>query len=114
MIGDAAFTLIPLIFFAIGMRMRCLLKGSRYATVRATATVVSIHHAGVGNDKGCYPEYEFQVGEETIAHMITGVYLRQPWIEPFTGMEAIQKYGYAAPLLGLDWYIGDILGQMCY
>ena len=28
-----------------------------------------------------------------IAHMITGVYLRQPWIEPFTGMEAILRYG---------------------
>lgn len=28
-----------------------------------------------------------------VAHMITGVYLRQPWIEPFTGMEAILRYG---------------------
>lgn len=28
-----------------------------------------------------------------IAHMITGVYLRQPWIEPFTGMKAILRYG---------------------
>lgn len=28
-----------------------------------------------------------------VAHVITGVYLRQPWIEPFTGMEAILRYG---------------------
>lgn len=28
-----------------------------------------------------------------IAHIITGVYLRQPWIEPFTGMDAILRYG---------------------
>lgn len=28
-----------------------------------------------------------------MAHMITGVYLRQPWIEPFTGMEDILRYG---------------------
>lgn len=28
-----------------------------------------------------------------MAHMITGVYLRQPWIEPFTGMEAVLRYG---------------------
>lgn len=27
------------------------------------------------------------------AHVITGIYLRQPWIEPFTGMEAILRYG---------------------
>ncbi len=26
-------------------------------------------------------------------HIITGVHLRQPWIEPFTGMEAILRYG---------------------
>lgn len=28
-----------------------------------------------------------------MSHVITGVYLRQPWIEPFTGMEAILRYG---------------------
>lgn len=28
-----------------------------------------------------------------VAHVITGVYLRQPWIEPFMGMEAILRYG---------------------
>ena len=27
------------------------------------------------------------------AHVITGIYLRQPWIEPFTGMVAILRYG---------------------
>lgn len=27
------------------------------------------------------------------AHVITGIFLRQPWIEPFTGMEAILRYG---------------------
>lgn len=31
-----------------------------------------------------------------IAHMITGVYLLQPWLEPFKEMEAILRYG-AAP-----------------
>lgn len=28
-----------------------------------------------------------------VAHVITGIYLRQPWIEPFTGMGAILRYG---------------------
>lgn len=28
-----------------------------------------------------------------MAHIITGVYLRQPWIEPFKGMGAILRYG---------------------
>lgn len=28
-----------------------------------------------------------------VAHVITGLYLRQPWIEPFTGMEDILRYG---------------------
>ena len=28
-----------------------------------------------------------------MAHMITGIYLYQPWIEPFTGMEEIIRYG---------------------
>ena len=28
-----------------------------------------------------------------IAHVITGYYLRQPWIEPFWGMSAIIRYG---------------------
>ncbi len=28
-----------------------------------------------------------------VAHVITGMYLRQPWIEPFTGMEEILRYG---------------------
>ncbi len=28
-----------------------------------------------------------------LAHMMTGIYLRQPWIEPFTSMEEILRYG---------------------
>ncbi len=28
-----------------------------------------------------------------VTHVITGIYLRQPWIEPFKGMEAILRYG---------------------
>ena len=28
-----------------------------------------------------------------MAHIITGVYLLQPWIEPFTGIDAILRYG---------------------
>lgn len=28
-----------------------------------------------------------------LAHIITGIYLYQPWIEPFTGMGAIIRYG---------------------
>lgn len=43
-----------------------------------------------------------------IAHVITGVYLCQPWLEPFTGLEDILRYG-AMPrclqYIGCVWLI---------
>ena len=55
-----------------------------------------------------------------MAHVVTGIYLRQPWIEPFIGMEEILRYG-AIPrclqylgcffliFLMVDRYMGIIL-----
>lgn len=68
-IFDAFFTLIPLVFFGIGMAMRRrLLKERRYATAFATAVVVTIERhmaAGDGHRMVYFPEFEFQVGEKT-------------------------------------------------
>lgn len=65
---DAAFTIFPLIFFAIGMTIqRRLLKEQRYATVLTTADVISIEcrtETGSGNKRCYFPEYEFQIGEK--------------------------------------------------
>ncbi|NDO47977.1 DUF3592 domain-containing protein [Lachnospiraceae bacterium MD335] len=67
-IADVGFTMIPLIFFAIGMRMRWrLLKERQHATVLAKAVVVTVDskvRTGEGNKRGYFPQYEFQVGEE--------------------------------------------------
>lgn len=58
---DAAFTIIPLIFWAIGFVMgRRLLKERRYATAHTTATVVSRGKRVYAGRKRYYPEYEFQ------------------------------------------------------
>lgn len=69
---DAGFTVIPLIFFGIGMAMRSrLLKECRYATTSTSAIVVSTgkqHIVSDGNKRAYFPEYEFQVGE-TIYHV---------------------------------------------
>jgi len=45
------------------------------------------------NKRLLYYSGVISVGVIIVAHMLTGVYLRQPWIEPFTGMEAILRYG---------------------
>ena len=65
-IFDMAFTLLPLIFFAVGMNMRHrLLKERGHAAVLTTATVVSIKtHMHSGN-KCYFPEFEFHAGGET-------------------------------------------------
>lgn len=63
---DAAFTVIPLIFFGIGMAQRHrLLKERRFATVLTTATVVSAGRRTHGGERHYFPEYEFQAGQET-------------------------------------------------
>ena len=63
-IADAGFTLFPLIFFAIGMRVRRrLLKERANATILTTAAVVSVNSrilVGEGNKRCYFPEYEFQ------------------------------------------------------
>lgn len=65
-VGDAAFLVIPLIFFTIGMLMyRRLLKERSFATDLTTATVIS-KGRNIHTGRRCFfPEYEFQVGEET-------------------------------------------------
>ncbi len=67
-IADAAFTLFPLIFFAVGMRIRWrLLKERSHATVLTKAVVVAVDSRlgiGEGNKRSYFPQYEFRVGEE--------------------------------------------------
>lgn len=66
LIGDAAFTIIPLIFFAIGMAMRHrLLKERRYATVLTTAVVTSVGRTIYSQERHFFPEYEFHAGGKT-------------------------------------------------
>ncbi|RKI42076.1 DUF3592 domain-containing protein [bacterium D16-51] len=63
------FTIIPLVFFAIGMSIRRrLLKERKYATARTTATVISVESRPAiseGNKRVYIPIYEFQVGKDT-------------------------------------------------
>ncbi len=67
-IADVGFTMVPLIFFAIGMRMRWrLLKERLHATVLAKAVVVTVDRKleiGEGNKRIYFPQYEFQAGEK--------------------------------------------------
>ncbi len=67
-IADVGFTMIPLIFFAIGMHMRWrLLKERLHATVLVKAVVVGVDsklRIGEGNKRNYFPQYEFQVGKE--------------------------------------------------
>lgn len=62
-ISDVMFTILPLIFFAIGMSIRFrLLKERGNATVLATAVVVSEgRRKRTGENKSYFPEFEFQV-----------------------------------------------------
>lgn len=60
---DAGFALIPLVFFAIGMKMRYrLLKERRYASVLTVATVISGGRRSREGKRYFYPVYEFQAG----------------------------------------------------
>lgn len=62
---DAMFAVFPLIFFAIGMKMRHrLLKERRYAIALTIATVVSRGRRTHSGKSRYFPEYEFQVGEK--------------------------------------------------
>lgn len=63
-IFDIGFAFIPLVFFAIGMRIRYrLLKERIHATVLTRATVVSQGKRTRVGERMFFPEYEFQVGE---------------------------------------------------
>lgn len=62
-IADTSFTIIPLVFFAIGMSMRRrLLKERGYANVRTRATVISRGRITRTGKRYFYPVYEFQAG----------------------------------------------------
>lgn len=67
-IADAGFTIIPLIFFAIGMHMQWrLLKERSRATVLTKAVVAAVDRkVGIreGNRRNYFPQYEFQVKEK--------------------------------------------------
>lgn len=64
-ISDIMFTIFPLIFFAIGMKIRRrMLKERMYATMITTATVISQgRRMRMGNHRAFFPEFEFQAGE---------------------------------------------------
>ena len=71
-IAYTGFTLLPLLFFAIGMSMEHrLLRERRYATRKTTATVVSVGRrthmgtGGMGSRRNYFPVFEFQAGEKT-------------------------------------------------
>lgn len=65
-IADVGFTIISLIFFAIGMRIRRrLLKERLHATVLVKAVVVTVDRRlgiGEGNKRSYFPQYEFEAG----------------------------------------------------
>ncbi len=65
--ADAAFTLIPLVFFAIGMRIRRRMLKERESAVMPTCARVISEGMTVrtGHKRYYYPEYEFRVGEKT-------------------------------------------------
>lgn len=72
---DAVFTIIPLVFFAIGMTMRRrLLKERRYATVLTRAVVVSIRIRTHSGKRNYFPEFEFRAGERTYRVSYSGGY----------------------------------------
>lgn len=65
-IVDAVFAILPLIFFAIGVRMRLrVLKERAFAAVPVSARVVSGGVAVHPGNNHYYPEYEFEVDGET-------------------------------------------------
>lgn len=63
---DAAFAIVPLVFFGIGMAMGYhVLEERKCATAWTTATVASRGKRVRSGKKSYFPEYEFQVGKET-------------------------------------------------
>lgn len=65
-ITDAIFSVIPLVFFTIGMTIRHrLLKERRYATILTTATVISDGIRSYSGKNTSFPEFEFQVNGTT-------------------------------------------------
>lgn len=93
------------------LRFRIYNDRMRYLIVTATAVMAGISYvlftfqaviifvipaiiAGFYMDKRLlYYAGAISVIAIVMAHVITGVSLCQPWIEPFTGMEAILRYG---------------------
>lgn len=65
-ITDTIFSIIPLVFFTIGMTIRHrLLKERRYATILTTATVISDGIRSYSGKNTPFPEFEFQVNGTT-------------------------------------------------
>lgn len=69
-ISDAIFAILPLVFFALGMRIRRrLIKECGYASALASAVVVSegkrMNPAGKGKKDIFIPEFEFQANGNT-------------------------------------------------
>ena len=64
--ADVVFTLIPLVFFGIGMRMRRrILEERRYAVRMTNAVVVTEGRRTRPGHRSFYPEYEFQADGRT-------------------------------------------------
>lgn len=65
-IGDTAFTIIPLIFFGIGMSIRHrLLREQKFATTYTNAIVVSDGLRTHPGKRNFFPEFEFQANDIT-------------------------------------------------
>lgn len=65
-IADTVFTLLPLLFFAIGMRLRRrVLRERAFATAATMADVVANGAQVHPGNTHFFPEYEFQAGGQT-------------------------------------------------
>lgn len=89
-----------------------IMAGISYALFTFQAVIIFVIPAVIAgfymNKRLLYYSGVISVAAIIAAHIMTGFYLRQPWIEPFTGMKAILRYG-AMPrclqYLGCFWLI---------
>lgn len=74
-----------------------IMTGTSYVLFTFQAVIVFVIPAIIAglymNKRLLYYSGILSVATIIMAHMITGVYLCQPWIEPFTGMEEILRFG---------------------
>ncbi len=101
-----------------------IMAGTSYVLFTFQAVIIFVVPAIIAgfymNKRLLYYSGMISVVAIIMAHVVTGIYLRQPWIEPFIGMEEILRYG-AIPrclqylgcffliFLMVDRYMGIIL-----